>query len=225
MKIKKKTNIPLGKSSSFQNHLMGFLIPAVLVFFSGFYPMEARAGDFEITPLFGYTWGGGFENSDNGNDLDLQGGESLGLILGWEDTSRIGAIYELFYMRQANSIEGDGSAFSGLPEMDIDIDYLHIGGTYGADEGRVLPFVSGGLGITHMSPEVGDSEVRFSLSLGAGLKVPITDHINFRLEGRGFGTVFNGSSEIFCSGNQCVVSVSGDMFWQFSALAGVGIVF
>lgn len=200
----------------FQVYPMRFLIMLFLLWLP---LMDANAGDFEITPIIGYTAGGSFEDTTNEDDLDLDEGESAGLILSWKDKSRDGAFYELFYMHQDSSFDGD------THEIDLDIDYLHIGGTYGVEDGRIQPFVSGGLGVTHMDFQSGSSEFRFSLSLGAGLKVPITDHIKFRVEGRGFGTVFSSSSEINCSKGQCTVKAKGDMFYQFSVLAGVSICF
>lgn len=220
MKIRRSIT-PINKHI-FQVYPMRFLI---MLFFLWLPLMDANAGDFEVTPIFCYTAGGSFEDSTNQNDLDLDEGESTGLILSWKDKSREGAFYELFYMHQKTSFEGDMVTFSGAHEIELDIDYLHLGGTYGSEDGRIQPFVSGGLGITHMDFQRGSSEFRFSLSLGAGLKVPITDHIKFRVEGRGFGTVFNSSSEINCSKGQCTVRAKGDMFYQFSVLAGVSICF
>ena len=37
-------------------------------------PGTAAAGDYEVTPLLGYAFGGGFENAENGDSLDLVDG-------------------------------------------------------------------------------------------------------------------------------------------------------
>ena len=188
-------------------------------------PGTAAAGDYEVTPLLGYAFGGGFENAESGDSLDLGDGGNFGLILGMADKTRSGAFYELFYSHQETHLHGDGVVFSGEPRMDIKIDYLHLGGSYyptAMEQQRLMPFVSGGLGLTYLSPEQGDSETRFSLSLGGGLRLQLSEHLGLRLEGRGFGTLFNGSGSAFCeSGNACRVQVKGDLFWQFNALVGL----
>lgn len=194
-----------------------FLLAFSLLFFSS----AAQAGNIEVTPILGYTFGGGLENTRTGDSLDLAEGESFGIVLGLHDKSRAGSVYELFYSHQETYIKGDGTTFSSDPRLALAIDYFHLGGTYGKEGEQFNPFVSGGLGVTHMSPERGDSETRFSLSLGGGLKVPLTERIGLRFEGRGFGTLFNGSGSFFCVNSNCAIQVKGNMLWQFTAFTGV----
>jgi opacity protein-like surface antigen len=130
---------------------------------------------------------------------------------------------ELYYSRQATRLSKTGSPFTGTPLFDLDIDYIHIGGTALMGEGKLKPFVVGTLGVTYMSPkgEGLDSATKFSLSLGGGAKILLTDHIGLRLEGRWFGTFFDGSGQAFCSSGQCLIKVQGDVFSQFVANAGI----
>ena len=72
-----------------------------------------------------------------------------------------------------------------------------------------------------MSPERGNTETKFSFSLGGGIKIPLTEHIGLRVEGRGFGTMFDENSSLFCVNNRCAVRVEGDVIWQFTGFAGV----
>ncbi len=189
--------------------------------------INLSAGDIEISPFLGYTAGGSFENADNGNELDIMDNDSFGLILGMRDPYREEAMLELFFMRKETSLDGDGQIFNGENNISLDINYLHLGGTYTYSEpdARVRPFVSGGLGVTYMDAESADSEVRPSFSLGLGMRVPITDHLTFRLEGRGFGTFFDSESTVFCVDNQCLINVKSDMFWQFTAFAALTFTF
>ena len=192
-----------------------------------FISLNLTAGDFEISPFLGYTAGGSFENDDNGNDLDIMDHGSYGLILGMQDPYNEPAMLELFFMRQETTLDGDGAIFSGENNLDFEVNYLHLGGiyTYAEPEAHILPFVSGGLGITYMDLDGADSEVRPSFSLGFGMRVPIAEHLTFRLEGRGFGTFFDSDSTIFCVNNQCLVNVKSDMFWQFTAFAALTFTF
>ncbi len=199
----------------------GFAVCWLLLLLLACLPTTPQAAEIEVTPILGFTFGGDFENADEDNDLDVADAASYGVILALEDTTRVGAFYELFYSRQETHLKGDGSAFSGDSKFDVDISYLHIGGTYGEKQKQFHPFVSGGIGITHLSPEQGDSETRFSMSLGGGVKVPLSERISFRFEGRGFATLFDSDSTIFCENNTCAVRVKGDTMLQFTALTGL----
>lgn len=187
-------------------------------------PSPAGAGrDVELTPFAGFRFGGSFEDNVAGVDLDVREGAGFGLILDVQadpDTQ-----YELFYGFQRTRLDTDG-LFGGAPLFDLDIHYLHIGGTYLLPGERVRPFVAGGLGLTFFIPEGAGpgSETRFSVSLGGGMKVPFSNRVGLRLEARGFLTILPESTEIFCvsaGGAACDVRVDGDLFGQVQLLAGI----
>ncbi len=188
-------------------------------------PVAARGeGRFEITPFAGFRFGGSFEDNTTGQSLVVGESGSLGLILGYRDTPE--THYELFYSFQRTDLRGSGT-FGGEPLFDLDIQYLHLGGTYEfPGERKLLPFLSGGLGVTFLVPsgEGLDSSTNFSLSLGGGVKVPISGKVGVRLEGRGYMTILPGSTEVFCvssGGAACAVRVTGDVLWQFELLGGI----
>jgi len=85
--------------------------------------------------------------------------------------------------------------------------------------------VAGGLGLTYLDPEKGNSETEFSFSLGVGIKLMLSEWIGLRFEGRGFGTFTDGNGAVFCSNGYCAAARSGDMFWQFSAFSGLILAF
>jgi opacity protein-like surface antigen len=176
-----------------------------------------------ITPFTGYRFGGSFEDNTTGLDLDVDDGESFGLILGLQATQE--SDYELFYSFQKTELKGEG-VLSGEPLFDLDIHYLHIGGTYLFPGERMRPFIGGGLGLTYFSPDGPglDSEIDFSLSLGAGVTIPISKRVGLRFEGRGFLTVLPDNTDIFCvssGGAACAVRVQGDVFGQVLLLGGI----
>jgi hypothetical protein len=57
------------------------------------------------------------------------------------------------------------------------------------------------------------------------VKLFATDRIGLRLEGRWFGTFFNGSGSAFCSSGACAINLEGDVFSQFVANAGLIVAF
>jgi len=200
------------------------LIAAALLLSSVLFPGEAGADwGLEITPYAGYTIGGSFTDNATGASLDVQEGGSFGLVLGLPDTPE--TQYELFYGVQRTKVTGGGT-FGGGTLFDLDIHYLHLGGTYLFTGEKVRPFVSGGLGATHFVPSGSgmNAKTYFSLSLGGGVKVPISGHVGLRFEGRGFMTILPDSTEIFCvssGGAACNVKVQGDVLGQVLLMAGI----
>jgi len=195
-----------------------FLLSPVL------FPGEAGAGwGLEITPYAGYTIGGSFEDNTTGTTLDVKEGGNFGLVLGLPDTPE--TQYEFFYGFQRTKVTGGGT-FGGGTLFDLDIHYLHLGGTYMFPGDKVLPFISGGLGATHFVPHGSglNQKTYFSLSLGGGVKIPISGHVGLRFEGRGFLTILPDTTEIFCvssGGAACNVKVQGDVLGQLLLMAGI----
>lgn len=185
---------------------------------------------WEITPFIGYRGGGNFDldGSPNAADVDLDDHGSFGLavnlFLGGDKTES----YELFYSRQQTNVARN----SPLAPFDLNVEYLHLGGTLNFnDELPVRPYIVGGLGLTRFSPQTGNGgdDSRFSLSLGAGLKLPVTKRFSVRLEGRGFLTLVNSDSAFLCisdtSGGTCAIRVKGESFIQYELLAGAAFAF
>ncbi len=185
---------------------------------------------WEVTPFIGYRGGGNFDlvGSPNASDVDLDDHGSFGLavnlFLGGDKTES----YELYYSRQQTNV----AKSSPLAPFDLNVEYLHLGGTLNLnDELPVRPYIVGSLGVTRFSPQTGNGgdDSRFSLSLGAGVKLPVSKHFSVRLEGRGFLTLVNSDSAFLCtsdtSGGACAIRVKGESFIQYELLAGAAFAF
>jgi len=189
-------------------------------------PPRSSTPNFEIAAFGGYRMGGTLALSDTGQSADLANHGSFGLALDLraDDVSW----YELFYGRQSTAI----SSGAALAPTSIRVDYLQVGGTLALnDELPVKPYILGGLGATRFAPDPvqGHEDTRFSVSLGAGLRVPLGAHFSFRLETRGFLTLLNSDTAFLCRSDQtgalCQVRSHGSSFIQFDVLAGAAYAF
>lgn len=188
--------------------------------------LEPPPSRFEIAGFAGYRAGGDFELEDTGEELDLDehGSFLISLNLRRDEVSQ----YELMYARQETRLQSDTT----LGDFAVDVEYLHIGGTLVVNELHLLrPYIIGSLGATRFSPSPADADddTRFSISLGAGLRVPVSQRFSLRLEARGYLTFVESDSAIFCAsgsfGGVCALRSSGSTFLQFDVLAGVAIAF
>ncbi len=206
---------------------MKFLTVLLLAFTVVFTSGSSYAAEFEVTPLLGYTFGGNFKDSETDETLDFDEGVSYGVILGLRDQSKAGgAFYELLYLRQETYLKLENTDFSSSKKFDVDVNYLHFGGRFGPEEGETFnPYVAAGLGVTYFDPQKGDSETKFSFSIGGGVNIPLYKALSLRLEGRGFGTVISNDSSVFCANNQCLIKAKGDVLWQFTGFSGVTFTF
>jgi hypothetical protein len=185
--------------------------------------LACDAGALELTPLGGTQGGGAVTHIASGESLQLRDAATQGIIIGWPLNHE--QEMELYYSRQSTQLQSNNPAIPQDDLLALDIHTLHLGGTVLSEPVHQLRgFLSGGLGITHYAPSLSgaNSETRASMSLGIGAKWMPSKNIGLRLEARGYGTLFNSTTSIFCSGG-CTLSVSGDLLSQYALFAGLVI--
>jgi hypothetical protein len=203
---------------------------ATLCFASGVHAQQADdpkpVPGLEIAAFGGYRFGGELDLKDPDEKVEVADHSTfaVALSLARDDNSQ----YELFYSRQATRLKHSAS----IGPMPLKIEYLQIGGTLLAGwPGPINPYMVGTAGITRMTPEPAgtDASTDFSMSLGAGVRVPVSRHLALRLEGRGYMTFVDTNSAFHCAsgpnGSACRVLASGSSMLQFELLAGVAFSF
>ena len=187
---------------------------------------EAPRTLYEITPFVGYRLGGDFDvaSSDQHANLDDHGSFALALAVRRDPYSQ----YELLYTREETQVEKTSS----LAPLDVNVEYLHLGGTVDAEvesDFPLHPYILGGLGLTRFTADSGSDDTRFSVSLGGGLRVPVSPRFSLRFEARGYLTFVDTDSAIFCAsgsfGGVCSIRSTGSTFIQFDLMAGAAVAF
>jgi hypothetical protein len=129
--------------------------------------------------------------------------------------------WEIFYGHQKTELSSIGfpAASNNVP---LAIDYLHFGGTYFPDGLGKGGYVAGGLGVTMLQPDRAglNSETKPSLNIGFGYLLPLGKTFGLRFEVRGYATLLNSNSSMFCSGG-CAVSVKGSALYQGEGMIGL----
>lgn len=177
---------------------------------------------YSLTPFGGYTFGGQFKDEDDSLKVEVDDAAHVGLIFNIRESAN--TQWEVFYARQSS--EADTTEVAAAPAVDLDVQYLHIGGTYVADGDRARPFLAATVGATRFDPDplAFESENYFSFGLGAGWHFQASDRLGFRLEGRILGTLLRSDSALFCETgpdeNICALAADGDFYWQFQTSLG-----
>jgi opacity protein-like surface antigen len=181
---------------------------------------QVHTNTFEITPFVGFMSGGSFEDPTNNTDRDVDDDSNFGIFLNLvADVPE--RHYELLYTQQSSVVDG------GVP-LDLDLQYLQIGGTVGYPQNRyVTPYFGVTVGAARFTPDVSglDDETKISFSVGGGMKFPITDHFGIRLDVRGFITLLEDDSQIFCVSDPantsgCAIKPKSDTFVQYTGSLG-----
>jgi hypothetical protein len=197
----------------FKKAVMG--LGAGLLIASGAYADDKH---MDVTAYFTQRADGGFRDV-NKNDLNVTAKSGLAVSIGWP-ASEHGSEYELLYSKQSTKTDG------AVP-IDLKIEYLQIGGTaiIGNESSHVVPYAAGGLGATRFTPSAGlTQETRWAVSLGGGVRIPVAQRVQVRIEARGYLTWLNGSSNLFCNSGAstaCALNAKGQTFFQYEALGGV----
>ncbi|WP_440874615.1 outer membrane beta-barrel protein [Thalassotalea sp. PLHSN55] len=186
---------------------------------------------FEITPLVGYRFGGDFTSGaeNSRQKLEIEEDVNYGLIFAWPfDFERQGEV--LFNHYQTSFIDNTGVTPLAEPlNTQLSVSYLHVGGNTPINQGKgkIPLWVSGGLGLTHISPNHDDlsNETRFSINLGLFTKYEVSDNISLRLGTRLYATFFDSESSVLCNDNNCAIYVDGDVWFQSEVNAGITVAF
>jgi hypothetical protein len=198
-------------------------LAALLCLLGAATPLRAQA--VEITPFGGYRFGGDFFELITDQPVDLDGAVSFGAIVDIPLQRSHGFQIEgLFSHQQADlTIQATPTPHGPVTLARATVDHWLGGGLQEFGGERVRPFLTGMLGLTRYAG-AGDSEIRFTVSAGGGVKFLPTPHLGFRLDGRVYTTFVEADVGVFaCSSfsGTCLVGFRADVVWQAEGTAGV----
>ena len=174
-----------------------------------------------------YRDGGDFTDVGTGNTIPIEASGAWAVSLDWGIDA--GSQLQLFVSRQSSRVDARQATqpappAAPLPEkFPIAVTYAHVGGTVYLDKkiGQGV-YVSGGIGATLFEPDLAGlaNELRASGSLALGYQLPLGERLALRFEARGYATLINSDSALFCSGG-CVISIKGNTLTQGEVMLGL----
>jgi hypothetical protein len=185
----------------------------------------SSAQGLEVSPFFGYRFGGSFVDLYTAQPFDLDGAPATGVVFDVRlydgDDFQIEG---LFTHQAADVLVGPGPG-RPVTQWRVSADHWLAGGLQEFSGGPLRGFTTGMLGLTRYAAE-GDSEFRFTVSAGAGLKMFADRTLGIRLDGRVFATfVDGGGNAIACTPGVCLVGLHVNVAWQADFTAGVTVRF
>jgi hypothetical protein len=152
--------------------------PAALLLAAG--PAWAQKR-LEIGGSYGYQFGG-MIRTDEGN-VRVPNGPNFGVSI--DLAVRPNAWIEVSYSRQDTTVDLQPPGGGSMPLYDAAVEYYQVGGLY-EKGGPVSLFGLATIGVFSLNPKTAglETETWFAAAIGAGLKVPLSRRLGFRLQGR-----------------------------------------
>ena len=188
-------------------------------------PSASHAQTVEVTPLFGYRFGGDLFERVTRQPVDLDGTRTFGAVVNVKFRNE-GLFAEALFTHQEARLTFPGGLFTPGPDWRITVDHWEGGGLQEFGHGRrARPFLTGLLGLTHYAAQ-NDNEIRFSVGAGGGVKLMPASRVGVRLDGRLFATFADlDGRALACTPGFCIFAVDADIVWQAEFSAGLVVAF
>jgi len=206
-----------------------FLLVLLLGAAGGSSAAQPPARESAFTVYAGYRDGGSFEDITTGSKLPIEASGTFAVSLDIGLDPRAGTQLQIYVSRQKSDVDARNATQPPPPsaplpaKVPIAVTYAHIGGTAFLDKkiGRGA-YLAGGIGATLFEPDLEGlaNELRPSLSLAIGYQLPLGGRLALRFEARGYATLVNSDSALFCSGG-CVITIKGDTVTQGEVQLGL----
>lgn len=185
-------------------------------------PHDSGAQTVEVAPFGGYRVGGGFFDVPRGRVVDDDGAPSAGVLVNADvGLATPGLKLEGLFSREQVRVEiRPDSLFESPTIVRVEVDQIQLGGIQEFGQTRIRPFLSGLLGLTRYAAP-GDTDVRFSVGAGGGVKLFATRHLGIRLDARTYVTFVDVNSAGVCGGSGCLIGFNVSPIWQGDFTAGL----
>ena len=171
----------------------------------------------EVTPYFGKIYAGEI-NDMNGEELTIDDAESIGLGIAWND----GPNGQGQILITAASHDFDTTSDT---KGKMDVVYAHFNGIAQFRQRNYVTTVSIGLGGAYYDVENGSDDLLPSLTAALGTKYKIDNNFSVVTELRGYATLTDDDSELFCQNGSCVAEFDGTLWIETSISVGVSYSF
>jgi hypothetical protein len=169
----------------------------------------AQANGILVTALGGYQWGGTLQGYYGEAKLNDAGSWGIALDIPVNPDVYV----ELIYTRQVTDMiyREYGTGNPAEEKFDLAVEYYQIGGLYTMAKDGPKPFGTMTLGTTRFAPQSSSygSEWMFSVALGIGVLVPVSERIGLRTHARLLLPFMYTGGGLWCGGGGCSMGVYG----------------
>lgn len=174
----------------------------------------------EVAPFGGYRFGSDLLAAAAGRPIDRDGAPAVGLV--FDVPLSDGFQIEGVFSHQEALVDSALEPIGTPARFRVSVDHWQGGGLQEFDGARVRPFLTGTLGLTRYASET-DSEIRFTLGAGGGVKLFPVSRVGIRLDGRAFATFVDaeGTTSVCAGPGPCRLVFHVNVAWQAEFTAGL----
>jgi hypothetical protein len=162
-------------------------------------PFDSSAqGKIEISPFGGYMFGGRIRFYEG--ELRISDNGNYGVAISKEIRPDVQVEFSWNQMQSNASFRPNYGYEEFARTFDVNVNYFQLGGIWEMDMKNVKPYGLFSMGATWFDSKVNDIDdaVRFSIALGGGAKIWISDIIGIRLQGRFLMPMYFNGVGVFC---------------------------
>lgn len=151
-------------------------------------PALSQKGAIEITPTFGYQWGGSVQGYEG--EVVVDDGAQYGLMLGYRVQKEL--VVEFFWSYLPSRAQFEPYYLTTVdPDLlgastDLGTHYFQLNAVYETGRGKTKPFLGAGAGIVMFSPENSryETNIYAAMNFSGGVKIYLSEKLGLRLQGR-----------------------------------------
>ncbi len=185
-------------------------------------PFPLHAQGVEVSPFYGFRFGGDFEDATTEETYSIQSSPTYGIMVDLP-LGESGVRTELLWCRQETNIQFPGTEGPGL--VDLTIDSWELGAIAEETKDDFVEYISAHVGLTHMAAGGHGSDTRVNLSAGVGAKFFIKPNMALKAEVRGFCTFVDADATFISIDGSTVVHFSASTLWQGQVTIGLSVIF
>jgi len=190
----------------------------------------------EFSATYGSMWGGHISTAPG--NLRTGTGPSWGLNLEYPVARN--SWLALRYTRQSGSLDWDPRLGAKRTLTDMNVNVWQIGSvqTFGPSRARVVPFATGSLGLTYMTPSASGvtidgnnytlgSMTKFSIAAGIGFKAYLgqAQRVGLRFSLQTISTIYDSAGGVYFGTGGAELGISGSGIWQYEVAGGMLVKF
>ena len=172
----------------------------------------------EVSAYYGWQFGGQVQYRDG--RLTIRDSDSWGAQVAYRVART--SLLHFGYFRQDTQVLLE-TYRDGVVSVPGSVNYWQFGGTAETSTDAVRPFGTAGVGFTHFAPKESgyNSETKFGMSFGGGVKAFVNEHIGLRLQGNVLMSLIYGGGGFWCGTGGCGTTIGGDGIFQGNIQGGL----
>ncbi|HEY7774513.1 MAG TPA: outer membrane beta-barrel protein [Marinagarivorans sp.] len=180
----------------------------------------------QVSLMIGGTSTGDLKTERPSAEVNTSSGTSYTLLLNQLQRTaetNIDLQYEMLISQNTLTVKAPADIITSQ-EAELTSRHLHIGGTYEWRHDRITPYVGGTIGASHLSLSGAGADTFLGYSVAGGLKFPLGENLNLRIEARAIGVNLSSDTDFFCSSAQgtCLINIRSNTWWQQQLSIGLG---